>query len=143
MTDPADDQYGPIDFLVVEFPTGVPEPSGFDALLAAVDSGHVRILDLEFVSRDGETIVTRDAGDFESPSIRSFTGASSGLLDDEDTATLTGALTDGALAVVVVYEELSILPAISAWTGSGARLALEGHLTPADLDAALDTTESA
>lgn len=53
-----------------------------------------------------------------------------------------GCADDGALAAVVVYEELSILQVFDAFTDEGAQVVLEGHLTPEDLAEALDATDA-
>lgn len=136
------DHFGPIDFLVVEFPSGKPTQAGFDLLLAEVDAGRIRILDLEFVTKSAGQVTTVDVDSISAPWASALAGASSGLLDTDDFGILSEELIDGALAAIVVYEELSILAVMDAFESEGARMVIEGHLSPEELDAALDATEA-
>lgn len=142
MTVETEDHFGPIDFFVIEFPNGEPSPGGFQQLLALVDSGHIRLLDLELVRKSGDSVERLEAGSFNDEAVSAFAGASASLLDDEDLDLLAEDLDDGALAAVVVFEELSILSVIKAWEAEGAELVSDGHLTPFELEEALDATES-
>ncbi|MFU9026373.1 DUF6325 family protein [Rhodococcus erythropolis] len=137
------DQFGPIEYVAVEFPSGAPTSAGFEQLLTLVDSGVIRILDLEFVTKaaDGSVSVvpasTFELADFD---LAQFDGAASGLLDTGDIAAVGEELAAGSVAAVLVYEELAILPVIEAWTRSGAKVVTEGHLSVDELAAALDNT---
>ncbi len=72
------DQFGPIEYVAVEFPGGAPTSAGFEQLLILVDSGVIRILDLEFVTKaaDGSVAVvpasTFELADFD---LAQFDGA--------------------------------------------------------------------
>ncbi len=139
------DVLGPVDFLVVEFPDGVIAGDGFARLLALADSEVIRVLDLEFVTRlaDG-AVVPVGVGDVAvgpGVDLTPFDGASSGLVDATDRAALAEAIGVGSIAAVLVYEEQALIPVVTAWHSAGGRLALVGHLEPAELDEALDTTE--
>lgn len=134
--------FGPIDCFVVTFPTGAPTPGGFSRLARLVDEGHIRILDVEFVSNAGGTIERVDAavlGD----AVATFVGASSGLVDEADLSVLAIELAEGAVAAIVVYEELSVLGVFETFEGEGAEIVLEGHLSPVELAAALDASDAA
>lgn len=141
------DVLGPVEFAVVEFPGGEIRGDGFARLLELADSGVIRVLDLEFVTRaaDGTVIpvavsdVTVGPGVDLSP----FDGASSGLVDTTDLAALGDSITVGSVAAVLVYEEQVLIPVVTAWHAAGGKLALVGHLEPAELDEALDATEDA
>ena len=132
------DVLGPVDFAVVEFPSGVISGNGFDQLLQLAESGLIRVLDLEFVTRiaDG-SVVPVEVGVSLSP----FAGASSGLVDATDLAALGDSIGVGSVAAVLVYEEQVLIPVVTAWHTAGGKLALVGHLEPAELDEALDATE--
>lgn len=143
MPEEDNDLFGPIDVIVVEFPSGVPSAAGFARLLDLVDNGTIRVLDLEFVRRSGSAVSRVDGDSLSLPEIAAFAGASSGLLDETDLSILADELTDGALAAVVLYEELGILGVLNAWSNDGAKLVLEGHLTPVELAEALDATDVA
>jgi hypothetical protein len=133
--------FGPIEYLAVEFPGGVPPKGSFDGLLGMVDSGTVRILDLEFVAKSehGEVRVvpTRDI-----EGLADFEGSASGLIDSDDIASVSADLAAGSVAAVLVYEERVMIPVIEAWTEGGGRLITEGHLTVDDIAAALDETDT-
>ncbi|MBH5146369.1 MULTISPECIES: DUF6325 family protein [Rhodococcus] len=126
--------FGPIEYIVVEFPDGALTPEGFEQLLVLVDSGTIRILDLEFVVKlpSGHAVIV-DAGGLSTENFDAtvFGGASSHLLDVDDLALIAEDIGEGSLAAVLVYEELTLLPAIEAWTTRGATIITEGHL---DLD---------
>jgi hypothetical protein len=139
------DVLGPVEFAVVEFPGGVISGDGFDELLRLAESGVIRVLDLEFVTRiaDGSVVPVPVADITVGPGVdlSTFDGASSGLVDATDLATLGDSIEVGSVAAVLVYEEQVLIPVIAAWHGAGGRLALVGHLEPAELDEALDATE--
>lgn len=141
------DVLGPVEFAVVEFPGGVIGGAGFGELLKLADSGVIRLLDLEFVTRiaDGTVVPVSVADVTAGPGVElsAFDGASSGLVDATDLATLGDSIGVGSVAAVLVYEEQVLIPVVAAWHAAGGRLALVGHLEPADLDEALDATEGA
>ncbi len=127
---------GPVDYVVVEFSDAATVRSGFDRLVALVDGGHIRILDLEFIhSIDGvaSTIPSSRVGaDFAR-----FEGAASRLLDRDDLDSVAKDLKHGSTAAVLVYEELSIVEVIDAWESAGATILSEGPVDLGDIDAAL------
>lgn len=136
----AEDRLGPVDYLVVALPD-VPTRAGFRALLDVVDAGQVRILDLEVLVRaeDGALLVdTAEWGSRAGIDLAAFTGATSGLLDDEDRAVLAERLAVGQAALVVVYEVLVLDPVVAAFTAGGATILDEG---PVGDDALLDALD--
>lgn len=139
------DVFGPIDFLVVEFAGGSVGADGFGRLLALVDQGVIRVLDLEFLARhDDGSVAPIDAHDVSAADgldMAQFDGASSGILTSDDFAEIGEDMTPGNVAAILVYEELSMLPVIGAWEREGATLLNDGFLLVEDLEAALDATE--
>jgi hypothetical protein len=79
------DAAGPIEYLIVEFPSGRIPTDAFHELLLLTHEDRIRILDLEFVARDASgtaTLIDSDevvseAGD----ELATLTGVSSSLLD--------------------------------------------------------------
>lgn len=136
-------QFGPIEYIVVEFPGGKVDSEGFDQVLALVDAGVIRILDLEFVVKhpDG-TAAAIDVSELHTEEFDTavFAGASSALLDAADLAVVGENIDAGSLAAVLVYEELALLPVIEAWTRQGGRIITEGHLELDELAAVLADT---
>jgi hypothetical protein len=135
-----EDRLGPVDYLVVRLPDDGAR-AGFDALLAVVDAGRVRILDLEVLvrSEDGVLLVETAAwGSRAGIDLGAFAGATSGLLDDEDRAVLAEQLDAGQSALVVVYEVLVLDPVLAAFTAAGGTVLDEG---PVGDDALLDALD--
>jgi hypothetical protein len=69
-------------------------------------------------------------------------GASSGLLDRDDLATVGELIGRGSIAAVLVYENEWVLGVADAWRRSGARMVADGGVPIGDLIAALDATGS-
>jgi hypothetical protein len=140
-----EDELGPIDYLVVEFPDGRVAPGGFATLLDLSERGVIDVLDVEFVAKTGDGSVARvpvaglHAADGFDPGI--WDGASSGLFGDDDLAELGARLSTGSVAVLVVYENRWVLELTDAWRAQGARLIADGGLAADDVVAALDATE--
>ncbi|WP_426516056.1 hypothetical protein ACPPVQ_15630 [Diaminobutyricibacter sp. McL0618] len=136
---------GPMNFVVVEFPDGRIVDTGFASLRAAVEGGTVLILDVEFISVDGtghsrsldasDVLVDQDAA------LAWFSGASSGLLEDDDIAEVASRMSPGSLGAVVVYEDRSLIAALEDWERDGAIVVAEGPILPDDLETALDHTD--
>lgn len=128
---------GPVDYVVVEFTDTAAVRAGFDRLVGLVDAGRIRVLDLEFIhSIDGvaSTIPAHRVG----PEFAQFDGAASGLLDRHDLDSVAADLTAGAMAAVLVYEELSIVSVLDAWESGGATILSEGPVDLDDIDSALE-----
>lgn len=138
-----DVEMGPIDYLVVEWPDRQPTGEAAPFLLDLVDRGLIRILDLAFIAKDEDGSVARleiaDLGDEFSV----FVGASSGLIDDEDTDEAAAALEPGTSAAVLVYENSWAAPFATAMRRSGAQLIASGRIPTQALIAALDAAEAA
>lgn len=143
--DPFRDEFGPIDYVVVEFPGGAVTADGFRALLDLVERQLIRVLDLEFVRRGADGVPEAvDATGVQMPEgvdVHRLAGAFSGLLDRDDIAQTGAGIAAGSVAAVLVYEELALLPALLAWARDGATIIAEGPILPDELDAALDATD--
>src|SRR5580704_17152523 len=100
--------FGPISYLIVEFPGNKMTGEGFTALLDLVDRGVIRILDLLFVTRDDDGSmraldlqdIDRD-GQFD---LAFFDGASSGLLSEGDLSEATSVIAPGSAAGILISE---------------------------------------
>ena len=142
---PDDDELGPIDFLAVEFPGGRITTGGFERLLALADGGVIGILDVEFVASNGDgnarKVDVQELGNLGGADLGTWTGASSGLLDDSDLQQIAAAIRPGSVATVVVYENRWVFSVVDAWRREGASLIADGGLSADELVAALDATE--
>lgn len=140
------DEFGPIVYLVTEFPDGRAGAEGFERLLDLVNQHVIRVLDMEFIrKRDDGAIEIVEAHDVVADSefdMAQFDGANSHLLTPDDFAEVGANLSVDGVAVMVIYEELAMLPVIAAWERGGGRLLGEGSIEIEELVAALDETEA-
>ncbi len=135
---------GPVDYLVFGFPPQAPVEEGLRNLLEQVEIGAIEILDLEYIMVDaaGEVVV-RDLVDLQGVTgldLTVFDGATSGILDDDDLATIAASLDPGWFALAVVYEDRSLAAASAAWVQAGGRELLAGGVDIDDLAEALGET---
>ena len=141
------DQIGPVDYIVVAFPTARMTGEAFPLLIDLVDRGVIRILDLVFLRKDENGVVTTlTQADLERMQVLEaalFDGAASGLLDHEDVAEAAAALDPGTAAGVLVYENVWATPFTTAVRRSGGQLVASGHVPVQALVAALDAVEAA
>jgi hypothetical protein len=140
------DEMGPIDYVILEWPT---EPSGDEVvplLLDLVQRGIIRILDIAFVSKDEDGALTAiEIGDLgpAAEAFGAFEGASSGLVDEEDLQDAASALAPGASAAVLVWENRWAAPVAIALRRSGGQLIASGRIPVQALVASLDALETA
>ncbi|AYG03048.1 DUF6325 family protein [Gryllotalpicola protaetiae] len=133
---------GPIDYLVFAFPPGAAVDAGLARLLEAVDRGQIEVLDLEVIRRgpDGSGIRQRLGelglgGDID---LSVFDGAESGILDEEDLATIAAGIDPDGFALALVYLEHSLDATAQAWGTVGGVPLLEGGIDPLELADAVD-----
>jgi len=144
MTDDASEM-GPIDFLVMEFDGDRMTGESLPLLVDLVDRGIIRILDLVFVRKAADGVVTTltiaeiDAD--EGLDLTVFEGAWSGLVDQDDIDEAGQVLAAGRVAVLVVYENSWAAPLVGALRRSGAQVVAGGRITVDALLGALDATE--
>lgn len=140
------DELGPIDYAVIEFPTGRrPDGSALTLLRDLVDRGVIRLLDLAFVRKEtdgsvvGIDIAQADLeGDLD---VTLFAEAASGLVDEEDVAEAGGAVEPGHSAAILVYENTWAAPFATALRRTGAQLVASGRIPMQDLLDALDADD--
>jgi uncharacterized membrane protein len=140
------DEMGPIDYIILEWPT---EPSGDEVvplLVDLVDRGIIRILDVAFVTKDKDGEITAiEVGDL-GPVAEAFgalEGASSGLVDAEDLQDAASALEPGTSAAILVWENRWAAPVAIALRRSGGQLVASGRIPVQALVASLDALEAA
>lgn len=141
-----DVEFGPIDFLVVEFPQIGINGEGLPLLADLVDRGIIRILDLVFLAKaqDGSVVVV-DVADFDANGeldLAVFAGAGSDLLGVDDVAEAGALLEPGSSGAVLVYENRWAAPFAAALRRNGARMVGSGRIPLADLADALEAAEA-
>jgi hypothetical protein len=141
------DAYGPVDFLILEYPSRTDGKATAKALRDLVDRGVVALYDLMAVRRepDGTTReIDLASGSADVPAaLAAFAGARSGLLGAEDVAEAANALEPGTNALVLVYENRWAAPFVSAARSEGVEMVASARLTAQELLTALDEVEAA
>lgn len=144
MNGPDQNEMGPIDYILVEWPGRQPNGEVAPHLVDLVDRGLIRILDLTFIAKaeDGTVrgIEIADVGG-EVAELSVFEGASSGLLSDEDVEEAGGAMKPGTSAALLVFENTWAGPFAAAVRRSGGQLAASGRIPVQAVLAALDAAE--
>jgi hypothetical protein len=143
-----DEELGPIDIVVIAYPTGAPMTGeAVPHLLKLIDDGIVRVLDAMFVTKDEDGTFSgfeaRDLDDKGVGDLTAFEGASSGLLGEEDVATTAEAIEPGTAAVMIVYENRWAAPFAAAVRRNGGVLVANQRIPVQDVVDALDAAEAA
>lgn len=139
------DAMGPIDYLILQWPTGRASGEGFPVLVDLVDRGLIRILDLAFVRKEADGSVTRL--DFDSLPVDGdvdasvFDGVSSGILTADDFADAAAVVDTGAVVGILVYENSWAAPFAVAVRRGGGQLLADGRIPVQAVLAALDATD--
>lgn len=106
-----------------------------------MDSGRIGGSSQQFIAKDAAGAVERVAA--EAVGAPDFNGASTDIIDDEDVALVADSINAGGVGVVLVYEDLTLLPVLNAWQAEGATVISEGPVIVDDLIDALDATAKA
>jgi Family of unknown function (DUF6325) len=140
------DQMGPVDYIVMAFPTDQMTGEAFPLLIDLVDRNVIRILDLVFLRKDHDgTVTTLTQVDLDRMKVLEaalFDGAASGLLGTDEVAEAAEALDPGTAAGILVYENVWATPFAVALRRSGGQLVGSGHVPIQALAAALDAVEA-
>jgi hypothetical protein len=139
-------EMGPIDYIVVEFPKNRLDGTAFPLLVDLVERGIIRVLDLAFIQKGEDDQVQgveiKDleiSGDFD---LTIFEGASSSLLGQDDLEEAGAALTPGAAAGILVYENAWAAPFATALRRGGGQLVASGRIPVQAIIAALDAADA-
>jgi hypothetical protein len=144
----AHEELGPIDIVVIGYPAGAPMTGeAVPLLLDLVERGIIRVLDVLFVIKnDDGTSSGFEATDLDDKGVgdfKVFEGATSGLLGDDDVATVAEAVEPGTAAVLIIYENRWAAPFAAAVRRNGGVLIENQRIPVQDLVEALDAAEAA
>jgi hypothetical protein len=143
----AEQDVGPIDYLVLEFPQAKITGEGMAALLDLVERGIIRILDLRFVvvGEDGSftAVALADLDHDGKLDLAVFEGAQSGLLGNDDLAEAANLVAPSTAVGLLVYENTWAGPFVSAMRNAGAEVIANGRIPADAVVAVLDDLESA
>ena len=132
MTDTSLDDLGPVDYLVVEFPAGASNFTGEMAaeLLALVDSGTIRVIDILILTKDEDgTVDAMELADVgELGELQAIEAQLAELLAEEDVEHLAAAMEPGSTAGVLIWENLWAARFASAARRSGGQLIATGRI---------------
>jgi len=132
MPDTSLDDLGPVDYVVVEFPAGASNFTGEMAaeLLALVDSGTIRVIDIVILTKgdDGsvEAVELDDVG--ELGAMQAIEAELAELLAEDDIEHLAAAMEPGSTAGVLIWENLWAASFSSAARRSGGQLIANGRI---------------
>jgi hypothetical protein len=137
---------GPVSYLIVEFPGNKMKGEAFPILMDLVDRGLIRILDLEFVTRDKDgsmrTIELMDVDHDGKFDMAILEGSNSGLLDASDLADASSVIEPGSSAAIMIFENHWAMPFVQALRRSSAQLVAAGYIPQDELAEAVTATES-
>src|SRR3954470_20672135 len=109
-TDGSLDELGPVDYLVVEFPAGASNFTGEMAkeLLALVDSGTIRVIDILILTKDEDgSVEPMELSDIEDLGpLQAGEAELAELLTADDVEHLAAAMEPGSTAGVLIWENL-------------------------------------
>jgi len=140
------EETGAIDWLLIEAPGHDLTGQLVSPLLDLVDQRLIRVLDaLVLIKRsegDFDALTTDELDTTTIGEIGELAGASSGLLSDEDAASVAETLSPDSLGLLIVYENLWSLPFATAARRAGGQLVARGHISTQAIIAALDAADS-
>ncbi|WP_341997286.1 DUF6325 family protein [Microbacterium sp. LWH7-1.2] len=137
----ADDELGPIDYIVVEFPAGARRITG-DALaeLAALAAdGTIRVLDLVIVHKgeDGSIEVDEIEDHDDLGDLGTLAAGFAEVLAEQDLLDVAAAMGPGSSAAILVWENAWAAPFAAAIRRNGGQLIASGRIPTQALIAAL------
>ena len=144
MTTTPADVYGPIDFVLLEFPRDRLTGEAGRARMDLVEAGTIRLYDRLVISKSEDGLVeVLELTDpmSEAAGFSYFAGASSGLIDEDDTQSAASAMNPGTVAALIVYENSWAIPFVSAARNSGGELIASARIPAGEIMAALDALE--
>lgn len=136
------DELGPVDFLIIEFPEGHQHFTGevIDELLALVDAGTIRVIDVLILVKDADGSVDAiELADVEDlgPLVE-LEAELAELLAEDDVEHLAAAMDPGSVAGVLVYENLWAAPFAAAARRAGGELIANGRIPIQAIAAAIE-----
>jgi Family of unknown function (DUF6325) len=144
----SEEELGPIDVVLIGYPLGAPMTGeAVPIFLDLVDRGIIRVLDVRFVTKNEDGSFSGfDLADLDEHTVGDltvFTGASTGLLSEDDVALAASELEPGSAAVMIVYENRWAAPFAAAVRRNGGALIASERIGVQDLIDALDAAEAA
>lgn len=137
----ADDELGPIDYIVVEFPAGERRITGeaLAELAALAADGTVRVLDLVIVHKgeDGSIEVDEIEDHEDLGDLGALAAGFAEVLAEQDLLDVAAAMEPGSSAGILVWENTWAAPFAAAVRRNGGQLIASGRIPTQALIAAL------
>ena len=145
MTERSLDELGPVDYVVVEFPAGASNFTGemADELLALVDAGTIRVIDVLILTKDEDgSVEAAELSDVEElGDLQKIETELAELLAADDVAHLAAAMEPGSTAGVLIWENLWAAPFAAAARRSGGQLIATGRIPIQAIIASIEADE--
>ena len=136
-------ELGPIDYIVVEWPSSrQPNGEALPLLVDLVDRGLIRILDLAFVHVEDDGTVNGIDINAVGGELSIFEGVSTGLIAQDDIDQAGGVLEPGSSAALLVYENTWAAPFATSLRKAGAHLVSGGRIPVNEILSRLDELEA-
>lgn len=146
-TTATEDELGPVDWIVVEFPGSRFKGEIAPALADLVDREIVRVLDLLIMRKDAEGTIEAfelsDLDDSEIGQLRSYEADLAMLLSEDDVTAIAAAIEPGCTAAVLVWENTWAAPFASAVRRAGGQLVASGRIPVQALLAVIEEDDEA
>jgi hypothetical protein len=134
---------GPVDVAIVAFPEGKISDQVTQAMVEAVASGAVRLLDALIVekSADGEVTVIDIEEEGQTLDVLPFPAGEPGLLTAADATELAEEIEPGATALMIAWENMWVIRMRRAIDEAGGVVALHERIDTQAVLAAFETIE--
>jgi hypothetical protein len=140
------DEFGPVDYVIVEFPAGKSNFTGEMAaeLVRLVEAGTIRVIDVLILTKNADGTV--DAMELEDVAdlgpLRELEAELAELLAEDDVENLAAAMDPGSTAGVLIWENLWAAPFASAARRSGGQLIATGRIPIQAIIASIEADEA-
>jgi len=145
MAESALDEFGPVDYFVIEFPGSKFNGEIAPTLIDLVDRGIIRVLDLILIRKEADgsfdAIEIGDIDEGEAGELRHIETQIAEILSAGDVANAAAALEPGSTAGLLVYENRWAAPFASAVRHAGGQLVANGRIPVQALIAAFEADE--
>lgn len=146
MNDVSEEELGPIDYMVVEFPAGRSNFSGAMAaeLAALAEAELIRVLDLMILTKDQDgNIEVLEVEDLDGTGeLGSIEADLAEILAFEDVENLAAAMEPGSTAGVLIWENTWAAPFAVAARQSGGQLIASGRIPTQALIASFENDDN-
>lgn len=146
MTDASLDELGPVDYVIVEFPSGAANFTGemAEELLKLVEAKTIRVMDILILAKGADgAIDAMELSDIdELGPLQTLEAELAEFLAEDDVENLAAAMEPGSVAGVLIYENLWAAPFASAARRSGGQLIANGRIPMQAIIAAVEADEA-